>query len=331
MEQRTLGRTGLRVSALGFGCGDVGGLIVRGAPAERERAVARAFEAGINYFDTASSYGSGESERNLGRALKAVGIRPYVGTKFRLEPAEKDLGAAIGRSLQASLERLGMERVDLFQLHNLIVRDDGAPAPGRGLTVRRVLDEVMPALGALRKQEKIGAAGITALGDTASVHAVIDAGVVDTAQVCLNLLNPSAASAVPTGFPAQDFGRLLDRARQRGVGVINIRVLAAGALSESLDRHAIAMPSVAPIASGADYAADVEQARRLRPVVDKGYAEDLMEASIRFALANEPVSTVLVGYSTMEHLERAITVVNRGPLPAAALDLLRGVWAGMSR
>jgi aryl-alcohol dehydrogenase-like predicted oxidoreductase len=331
MEQRTLGRTGLRVSALGFGCGDVGGLIVRGAPAERERAVARAFEAGINYFDTASSYGSGESERNLGRALKAVGIRPYVGTKFRLEPAEKDLGAAIGRSLQASLERLGMERVDLFQLHNLIVRDDGAPAPGRGLTVRRVLDEVMPALGALRKQGKIGAAGITALGDTASVHAVIDAGVVDTAQVCLNLLNPSAASAVPTGFPAQDFGRLLDRARQRGVGVINIRVLAAGALSESLDRHAIAMPSVAPIASGADYAADVEQARRLRPVVDKGYAEDLMEASIRFALANEPVSTVLVGYSTMEHLERAITVVNRGPLPAAALDLLRGVWAGMSR
>jgi aryl-alcohol dehydrogenase-like predicted oxidoreductase len=245
MEQRTLGRTGLRVSALGFGCGDVGGLIVRGAPAERERAVARAFEAGINYFDTASSYGSGESERNLGRALKAVGIRPYVGTKFRLEPAEKDLGVAIGRSLQASLERLGMERVDLFQLHNLIVRDDGAPAPGRGLTVRRVLDEVMPALGALRKQGKIGAAGITALGDTASVHAVIDAGVVDTAQVCLNLLNPSAASAVPTGFPAQDFGRLLDRARQRGVGVINIRVLAAGALSESLDRHAIAMPSVA--------------------------------------------------------------------------------------
>jgi L-galactose dehydrogenase/L-glyceraldehyde 3-phosphate reductase len=178
---------------------------------------------------------------------------------------------------------------------------------------------------------KIGAAGITALGDTASVHAVIDAGVVDTAQVCLNLLNPSAALAVPAGFPAQDFGRLLDRARQRGVGVINIRVLAAGALSESLDRHAIAMPSVAPIASGSDYAADVEQARRLRPVVDKGYAEDLMEASIRFALANEPVSTVLVGYSTMEHLERAITVVNRGPLPAAALDLLRGVWAGMSR
>jgi len=331
MELRALGRTGLRVSALGFGCGDVGGLIVRGAPAERERAVARAFEAGINYFDTASSYGGGESERNLGRALRAVGIRPYVGTKFRLEASEKDLGAAIRRSLEASLERLGLERVDLFQLHNLIVREDGAPAPGRGLTVRRVLDEVFPALAALRTQGKIGFAGITALGDTDSVHAVIDAGVVDTAQVCLNLLNPSAAIAVPAGFPAQDFGRLLERARQRGVGVINIRVLAAGALSERLDRHAIAMPSVAPIASGPDYAADVEQARRLRPVVDKGYAEDLMEASIRFALASEAVSTVLVGYSTMEHLERAITVVNRGPLPAPALELLRGLWAQRPR
>ena len=330
MEQRALGRTGLRVSALGFGCGDVGGLIVRGTPAERARAVTRAIEAGINYFDTASSYGSGESERNLGHTLRAVGARPYVGTKFRVEPAEADLGAAVVRSLEASLARLGMERVDLLQLHNLIVRDDGAPAPGRGLPARRVIDEIVPALAALRRQGKIGFAGITALGDTAAVHQVIDAGVIDTAQVCLNLLNPSAAVAVPAGFPAQDFGRLLDRTRARGVGVINIRVLAAGALSGTAQRHALAMPQVAPIASGADYAADVEHAQRLRPVVDKGYAEDLMEASIRFALSSDAVSTVLVGYSTLEHLERAITVVERGPLPAPALALLPGLWAGLA-
>jgi aryl-alcohol dehydrogenase-like predicted oxidoreductase len=330
MEQRALGRTGLRVSALGFGCGDVGGLIVRGTPAERARAVTRAIEAGINYFDTASSYGSGESERNLGHTLRAVGARPYVGTKFRVEPAEADLGAAVVRSLEASLARLGMERVDLLQLHNLIVRDDGAPAPGRGLPARRVIDEIVPALAALRRQGKIGFAGITALGDTAAVHQVIDAGVIDTAQVCLNLLNPSAAVAVPAGFPAQDFGRLLDRTRARGVGVMNIRVLAAGALSGTAQRHALAMPQVAPIASGADYAADVEHARRLRPVVDKGYAEDLMEASIRFALSSDAVSTVLVGYSTLEHLERAITVVERGPLPAPALALLSSLWAGLA-
>jgi aryl-alcohol dehydrogenase-like predicted oxidoreductase len=331
MEQRVLGRTGLRVSALGFGCGDVGGLIVRGTPAERERAVARAVEAGINYFDTASSYGSGESERNLGQTLKAVGVRPYVGTKFRLDPAETDLAAAIARSLEASLQRLGVDSVDLFQLHNLIVAPDGAPAPGRGLPARRVLDEVAPALAALRRQGKIRFAGITALGDTGAVHTVLDAGVIDTAQVCLNLLNPSAAIAVPPGFPAQDFGRLLDRARNRGVGVINIRVLAAGAVSGVMQRHVLAMPSVAPIASGPDYAADVERAQQLRPLVDKGHADDLVEASIRFSLASEAVSTVLVGYSTLEHLEKAITAVERGPLPAPALDLLNGLWAGFAR
>jgi L-galactose dehydrogenase/L-glyceraldehyde 3-phosphate reductase len=330
MEQRTLGRTGLRISALGFGCGDVGGLIVRGTPAERERAVARAVEAGINYFDTASSYGAGESERNLGLTLKTLGLRPYVGTKCRVDPAERDTAGAITRSLEASLQRLGMDSVDLLQLHNLIVGEDGAPVPGRGLAVSRVLDEVVPALAALRRQGKIRFAGITALGDTGAVHRVLDAGVIDTAQVCLNLLNPSAAVAVPAGFPAQDFDRLLDRARQRGVGAINIRVLAGGALSGTVERHAIAMPQVAPIASGTDYAADVEHARRLRPVVDKGYAEDLMEASIRFALASDAISTVLVGYSTFDHLERAITVVERGPLAAAALDLLSGLWAGLA-
>jgi aryl-alcohol dehydrogenase-like predicted oxidoreductase len=331
MEQRALGRTGLRVSALGFGCGDVGGLIVKGTPAERERAVARAIEAGINYFDTASQYGGGESERNLGQTLRALGVRPYVGTKVRLDPAERDLAGAIGRSLGASLQRLGMDSVDLLQLHNLIVREDGAPAPARGLSVRRVLDEVVPALAALRRQGTIRFAGITALGDTSAVHAVIDAGVIDTAQVCLNILNPSAAVAVPAGFPAQDFGRLLDRARQRGVGVINIRVLAAGALTGTLQRHALAMPSVAPIASGPDYATDVEHARRLRPLVDKGYAEDLVEASIRFSLTSDAVSTVLVGYSTLEHLEQAIAAVERGPLPAPAVDLLDGLWAGFAR
>ena len=254
-----------------------------------------------------------------------------MGTKFRVEPGESDLAGAIARSLDASLERLGLDGLDLFQLHNLIVRDDGARAPGRGLPARRVIDEVVPARAALRRAGKIRFAGITALGDTAAVPQVIDAGVIDTAPVCLNLLNPSAAVAVPAGFPAQDFGRLLDRARQYGVGAINIRVLAAGALSGTTSRHAIAMPEVAPIASGTDYAADVELARRLRPVVDKGYAEDLMEASIRFALSSEAISTVLVGYSTFEHLDRAIAVVERGPLPRPALELLDALWAGLVR
>ena len=89
METRTLGRTGIEVSALGFGCGAVGGLMVRGSPGDQERAVARAIELGINYFDTAAMYGNGESERNLGRVIEEPqdpDIR--VGTKVRV-PARR--------------------------------------------------------------------------------------------------------------------------------------------------------------------------------------------------------------------------------------------------
>ena len=74
MEYRAFGRTGIDISVLGYGCGDVGGLIVRGTPAERTRAVARAVELGVNYFDTATSYGDGVSERHLGEALKELSL-----------------------------------------------------------------------------------------------------------------------------------------------------------------------------------------------------------------------------------------------------------------
>jgi len=74
MEYRPLGRTGLSVSVLGFGCGSVGGLMVRGDRAEMVRAVSRAIELGINYFDTARIYGDGKSESNLGSVLREVGV-----------------------------------------------------------------------------------------------------------------------------------------------------------------------------------------------------------------------------------------------------------------
>src|ERR1044072_8680600 len=113
-EKRKLGRTGLDVSLLGFGCGAVGGLMTKGGAADHERAVARAVELGINYFDTAQMYGDGESERNLGRVLKALKPNVYVGTKVRLPPTEPGrIGDAIAPSLDASLKRLQLERVDL--------------------------------------------------------------------------------------------------------------------------------------------------------------------------------------------------------------------------
>ena len=112
MERRMLGRTGLEVSALGFGCGAVGGLMVRGDAGDQERAVARALELGINYFDTAAMYGNGESERNLGRVLKSLKPEIYVGTKVRV-PGRRDAAgsaAAIAASMEASLQRLQLDQ-----------------------------------------------------------------------------------------------------------------------------------------------------------------------------------------------------------------------------
>ena len=72
MEYRPLGSAAIQVSEIGFGCGNVGGLMIRGERSAQVRAVARALELGINYFDTAPSYGDGQSETNLGQALKGI-------------------------------------------------------------------------------------------------------------------------------------------------------------------------------------------------------------------------------------------------------------------
>ena len=323
MEYRTLGRTGVRVGALGFGCGNVGGLIIRGAPAERERAVARALELGINYFDTAPVYGDGQSEQNLGQALRALNARVHVGTKVRLGAARlAEIPDAITRSLEESLRRLGMERVDLLQFHTPITVERRAHT----VSAKDVLDAVVPTFSRLVEQGKTRFYGITALGDTAAVLEVIDAGVLDTAQVCYNLLNPSAAHDVPAGFPAQDFGRLLLRCRARRTGTIVIRVLTAGALSGADTRHAIAAPTVDPIATGPDYATDARHARMLGALVEEGHVESLVEASLRFALAADAVSTVLLGYSSLEQLEYAAACVAKGPLPSTTLARLPVLW-----
>src|SRR5262249_5995436 len=118
MEYRILGRTNLRVSALGFGCGNVGGLMIRGTRAEGERAVARALELGVNFFDTAPSYGDGVSEEHLGQTLEALRAECFVATKVRLgESGLADPGREVTRSLETSLHRLRRDRVDLLQLH----------------------------------------------------------------------------------------------------------------------------------------------------------------------------------------------------------------------
>jgi aryl-alcohol dehydrogenase-like predicted oxidoreductase len=332
METRTYGRTGMQVSLLGFGCGAVGGLMVRGEAADQERAIARALEVGINYFDTAVQYGNGASETNLGRALAALKpVNAIVGTKVRL-PAS-DFGrieAAVAASLDGSLARLRMERVDIFHLHNAITVNGG----GDTLSTAQVLGDVVPAFHKLQQAGKTRFIGITAVGDTAALHQVIDAKVFDSAQVSYNMLNASAAEPLPAGYPAQDYGRLFDHTQQAGVGVIGIRVLAGGALSGSADRHPIASPPPDPIGSALRYDTDLERARRLMPLVSEGYAASLPEAAIRFASSHPAMGTILVGMATVDEFEAALAAVLKGPLPEAALQrlsALRSAFVGEGR
>jgi aryl-alcohol dehydrogenase-like predicted oxidoreductase len=321
MEQRILGRTGLRVSALGYGAGAVGGLLVRGSPAEQERSLARAFEAGITYVDTAALYGNGESEKNLGRALKALGASPVLGTKARL-PAETrgDIAGALAASLEASLGRLGREGVDLFQLHDEI----GTP---EGLTVEQVLGEAVPALQRLQGQGKCRFLGITALGEVPALRAVLESGAFDTAQIPFNALNPSWLAPAHQGVVAQDFAQLGQVAAAKGVGLIGIRIIAAGALSGTAERHPVAMQSVPPIASGPSFEADLAAARRLLPLVEEGVAGSLAELALRYAVFAPGMGCALIGTASLDQLETAIAAAEKGPLPPAAIARIGALLA----
>lgn len=320
MEHRVLGRTGLKVSALGFGCGSVGGLLVRGEYPMMRRAVARALELGITYFDTASLYGDGQSEANLGAVLRELRADPIVGTKVRLKPPDLDrIETATVESVEASLRRLGRERVDLIQLHNSFLPHTGPDWVG--MTLHR-FPAVLRAFETLERQGKVRFWGITGLGETELLHQALAAGGFHTVQTVYNLLNPSAGRPAPSGFPYQDYRRLIDGAAGQQMGVIAIRVLAGGALSGTPDRHPVAARSVAPIATERDYAADVAQARRFAFLVEDGTVKSLVEAAIRFVISKPEVSTALVGVSSLEQLDHAVECANRGPLPAEALGRL---------
>jgi len=329
MEVRIFGRTGLQLSMLGFGCGAVGGLMVRGDPLDQERTITRAIAAGVNYFDTAVQYGNGESEKNLGRILQR--LKPpnaVVGTKVRLPSASFDrIVDAVATSLEGSLVRLRCDRVDILHLHNAITETGG----GEALSVRQVLGDVVPAFERLRQQGNARFLGLTAIGDTRALHQVIDGGTFDSAQVVYNMLNPSAATALPPNYPAQDYGRLIDRTRAAGVGVIGIRVLAGGALSGLTNRHPIASPPPEPIGSALSYGADVSRARRLLPLIKDGFVTSLTEAATRFAISHPAIGTILVGMATPQQFEDALAAVQKGPLPAAALDRLSEIFAGEPR
>jgi aryl-alcohol dehydrogenase-like predicted oxidoreductase len=318
IEQRPLGATGLSVSALGFGCGAVGGLMVRGDAGEQRQAVSRALEAGITYFDTAAQYGDGRSEENLGRVMRELGAwsRVVLGTKVRLRPEEAvSPGDAIRASLQASLKRLGRSEVDVFHLHNPI----GLTRSGAGsLDLATVLGDVAQAMRAVVEAGLARHVGFTGLGDSTALREVVLADPYETVQTYFNVLNPSAGFTGHAG-DQQDFEGLIDTAARAGRGVIVIRVLAAGAAAAEPIRAPNAGDPGGGLVAGGSYTADLEHAGSLRDLAKQLGLESPVELALRFGLSKPGASTVLVGYSTLDHLETAIRLAERGPLGEDAM------------
>ena len=321
MEERALGKTGLQVSALGFGTGAVGGLFVRGESGEQRRAIARALEAGVTYFDTAPSYGNGRSEENLGRVLSELDVwgDVVVGTKVRLQPADlADPIAAIQHSCEESLRRLRHDNIDLLQLHNPAVAGGAGGEAGIGSS-RALPLEVVGGLVAEGMQQVVARGlvrhiGITGLGDTGALHAIVAGGRFATVQTYFNAANPSA------GFPgasggAQDFAGLIGAAAAAGRGVIAIRVMAAGALTAHRDRHPNAGDPGPVLQRGGEYDRDLERARAIHDIAAELGCDSPLELALRFALATPGISTVLVGFSDLGQVEDALRWTGRGPLP----------------
>ena len=326
MQTRPFGHSGLKLSVLGFGCGAVGGLMVRGTAADQERAVGRAVDAGIDYFDTAAQYGDGQSEINLGRVIKTLKLRDItIGTKVRLT-ATTGIRDAIVASLDNSLKRLGLPHVDIFHLHNAITErgQNGA------LTADQVLNDVVSTFESLRQRGKIRFGGITAVGDIAAIRKVAEAHVINSAQVVFNLLNPSSARPVAADYPGQNFQELLKLNAACGIGSIAIRILAGGALSGSATRQPNASPAPAPIGSSRAFEGDLALAQKFAPLVAEGVVGSLTELAIRYAITEPNVGTALIGLASQADLDAAIGSVEKGALPRDILARVAAIQAGFA-
>ncbi|HTF93108.1 MAG TPA: aldo/keto reductase, partial [Verrucomicrobiae bacterium] len=305
MQYRNIGQTGLRVSEIGFGCGNNAVLMVKAPYEEQVKAVRHALDAGINFFDTAFAYGLGKSEENLGRILKDLGANPVISTKIRLEAAAvSDVKAATVRAVEAGLKRLGRDRVDFVQLHTRVTLERGADKRF-SLTPTDVLgpNGVIAGFKAMRDRGNAGFFGFSGLGDPKALHELVDSGEFHGFQCYYNLLNPSAGHAVPPEFSALDYGLILDRAAAKGMGAFVIRVLAAGALTS--DPSTGGGGSGQTLSPGSDYPVDLQRAEKVQVAlgVDK---KNLTQAAIRFGLMNPKVSTVLVGFSNTTHVDEAV-------------------------
>ncbi|MCC2095768.1 MAG: aldo/keto reductase, partial [Hyphomicrobiales bacterium] len=291
MRTRSVGNTGLSLSEIGFGCGGNAGLMLRGEAKEQERIVARALELGINYFDNAPDYGDGLAEANLGRVLKALGQRPLLNAKVEIRQCDfSDIAGHVVASCEGSLKRLGVDYLDVFQIHNGPSAID--PKIGGKVYTQLHIDQYLGANGALEGIErlkrggKIRVAGFICRGDDgAEVRQVLDTALFHIINVPYTLLNPTAGMPKPDGFDwGRDFGDVISYAHSHGAGAAVYAPLAGGFLTDD----AIAGRHRHPLARATDPASEsarqnIARAAQFRFLADARGCS-MAQAAYRFIL-----------------------------------------------
>jgi aryl-alcohol dehydrogenase-like predicted oxidoreductase len=320
MRTRALGSSGIHVSEIGLGTWPAGGSVfLAGAPTgygtvpetEALRAIQRGLELGVTFFDSSDMYGLGRAERILGRAIASRGAEAVIATKAGWVPDDaerwmKDLSADHLRAAAArSRARLGVESIDLFQLHAI-------PEPGAET------DEALDALDELKTRGVIRLAGASVGADLAAGLRLVESGRIDAIQVYYNLLQQGAA------------GELFDACRKRGVGVVAAIPLAYGFLAGRTTRGTVfASDDWRSRLTRDEIAARVGRVEELRFLTREG-ARTMVHAALQFVLAHPAVSTTIPGFRSPEQVEGIVSALEAEPLSdieiARARELGRA-WA----
>ncbi|BBH63778.1 oxidoreductase [Actinoplanes sp. OR16] len=320
MERRDFGRLG-QISALTLGGGGLGGVW---GSTDRDEAVATvhaAVDAGITMLDVAPSYGDDyEAERVIGAALRAPSAADVqVTSKVQVHdvPPGGDFTGLINRSLDGSLQRLGRDHLDLLLLHTQLLPRDGSATAKDTIHWESYRESVIPVFEALRDSGKIRAWGITAVGHPQSVvDALTSAPRPDAAQVIVNPLDLNGDMWIyPDVAPQND--AVVEAAGAHGVPVLGIRVVAAGSLTDSLDRD---LPPTHPAA------ADFTKAAPFRKLAaDLGTSAATL--AHRYALSVPGVASVILGVKNRAELAECLSAEADGPLPADVLTALKSLRA----
>ena len=339
MRYRRLGKTGLQVSEISFGTGDNAGLMMNARAEERERTLAQALEAGMNFFDTSPDYGKGVAETNLGEGLKRLGSARtqdvVISTKVEIMPEDvDDISGRIERSLEASLKRLQRDHVDVLMIHNP-PRQTRNPEEAHWLPLTPD-DMLGPCLEGLERARAAGKArhfGFTCENaDPGSVKTVLAAGHYGAINCWYNIVNPTAGQVMPEGIQFgphyDDYGGIVSFAGEHDVGVAVIRPLAGGALTYQVAQTG---PTARHAHAGGIYTRNSDS---FRPEADRGKAfaflhkppRSLPIAAYQFALAHRAVSTIVGGFSDFAQFQEIGSVSEFPPLNPAEIEQIQSVY-----